>query len=66
LSSSVPKASLDVQMCPTLADKFIYRPNIVNFDMPGINVFILTSLQGAFVAEYLNLDTLWNSDNNNI
>lgn len=52
-------------MCSTIADNFIHLPKIVNCDMPGIYVYILTSLQRALIAESLNLHFLINSDNNN-
>lgn len=51
-------------MCGTLGDNIIHLPKIVNCDISDINVLILTAFHRAFVAESLNLDSLFNSDNN--
>jgi len=42
-----------------LAENFINLPKIVNCDIPGIDVFVLTSIQKVFVFESLNLDMLF-------
>ena len=51
-SSSVLRASLEVHIFPTIADNFIHFPKIVNFDMPGLNVYFFTSFQRVIVVVF--------------
>ena len=51
-SSSVLRASLEVHIFPTIADNFIHLPKIVNFDMPGFNVYFFTSFQRVIVVVF--------------
>ncbi|XP_063129927.1 protein NYNRIN-like [Rattus norvegicus] len=45
----VSQGSINVQMGPNLADNFINLPQNMKCDIPGINVFILASLQREFI-----------------
>lgn len=51
LASSVSQASTGFHKFSMLPDNFIHLLKIVNCDIPGMNVFMLTSLERTFVDE---------------